>query len=141
MTTDTQQLKIAFSSTDGITVDGHFGSCEQFYIYSIDADKYQKIDVRQAQSGKDLDKIALKAELIADCHLLFCASIGGPPAARVTRSGIHPIKCKAVNDIFPEITEQLDLLQQRLRSGALPPWLAKIMGQANTLNERFSTSD
>ena len=35
MTTEMQQLKVAFASTDGITVNGHFGSCEHFYIYTI----------------------------------------------------------------------------------------------------------
>ena len=141
MTTDTPQLKIAFASSNGVTVDGHFGSCEQFYIYSLDADKQQKIDVRQAESGRGVDKNALRAELIADCHLLFCASIGGPAAARVIRSGIYPMKCKPVNDSFPDLADQLDQLQQRLKSGALPPWLGKIMGQTNNLNERFATSD
>lgn len=141
MTTERQQLQIAFATTDGVTVDGHFGSCEQFYIYSIDADKQQKIDVRQAQSGRGIDKNALRAELIADCQLMFCASIGGPAAARVIRSGIHPMKCKPVNDGFPEITEQLDLLQQRIQSGSLPPWLAKLMGLPAQLSARFATMD
>ena len=141
MTTDTPQLQIAFASSDGVTVDGHFGSCEQFYIYSLDADNQQQIDVRQAQSGRGVDKNALRAELIADCHLMFCASIGGPAAARVIRSGIHPMKCKPVNDSFPDITEQLDQLQQRLTSGALPPWLAKLMGLPEQLSARFETME
>lgn len=141
MTTETHQLQIAFASTDGVTVDGHFGSCEQFYIYSLDAQEQQKIDVRQAQSGRGVDKNAQRAELIKDCHLMFCASIGGPAAARVIRSGIHPMKCKPVNDAFPDISEQLDLLQQRMQSGNLPPWLAKITGQAEQLSSRFEAME
>ncbi len=137
MTTETQKLQIAFATTDGITVDGHFGSCEQFYIYDIDADSYQKIDVRQAASGRGVDKNAIRADLINDCQLLFCASIGGPAAARVIRSDIHPMKCKPVNDSFPAITEQLEQLQQRMQSKSLPPWLAKLTGQADQLSTRF----
>jgi len=109
--TTTQQLLIAFASTDGVTVDGHFGSCEQFDI----------------------------AELIADCHLMFCASIGGPAAARVIRAGIHPMKCKPVNETAPEITVQLSLLQERMKSGSLPPWLGKLTGQADLLSSRFES--
>jgi len=141
MTTETQPLQIAFASTDGVTVDGHFGSCEQFYIYTLDAEQQQKIDVRQALSGRGVDKNAQRAELIKDCHLLFCASIGGPAAARVIRSGIHPMKCKPVDDKFPAITEQLDLLQQRIQSAALPPWLAKLTGQTEQLSARFDTME
>ena len=141
MTTETRQLQIAFASSDGVTVDGHFGSCEQFYIYSLDAEQQQKIDVRQAESGRGVDKNALRAELIADCHLMFCASIGGPAAARVIRSGIYPMKCKPVNDSFPDITEQLEQLQQRIQSGALPPWLAKLMGLPEQLSARFEAME
>ena len=141
MTTETHPLQIAFASTDGVTVDGHFGSCEQFYIYTLDADQQQKIDVRQAQSGRGVDKNALRADLIKDCHLMFCASIGGPAAARVIRSGIHPMKCKPVNDTFPTITEQLEQLQQRIQSANLPPWLAKLTGQAEKLSARFETME
>jgi len=137
MTIETQQLQIAFATTDGVTVDGHFGSCEQFYIYTVDAESYQKLDVRKADSGRGIEKNAIRAETISDCHLLFCASIGGPAAARVIRADVHPMKCKPVNDTFPSITEQLEQLQSRMQSKALPPWLAKITGQAVTLNERF----
>ncbi len=137
MTTTTQQLQIAFISTDGVTVDGHFGSCEQFDIYTVDTQSYQKVDVRQAKSGRGVEKNALRAEIIADCQLLFCASIGGPAAARVIRNGIHPMKCKPLQNVYPDIEEQLQLLQARMQSESLPPWLAKITGQAENLSSRF----
>ena len=137
--TTTQQLLIAFASTDGVTVDGHFGSCEQFDIYTVDVKTYQKVGVRQAKSGRGIEKNAIRAELIADCHLMFCASIGGPAAARVIRAGIHPMKCKPVNETAPEITVQLSLLQERMKSGSLPPWLGKLTGQADLLSSRFES--
>ena len=136
MSTETQ-LKIAFASIDGVTVDGHFGSCEEFYIYTLDAQGYQKIDTRKAISGRGVEKNAQRAEIIADCHLLFCASIGGPAAARVIRSDIYPMKCKPDGDVFPEITDQLTQLQARMKSESLPPWLAKLTGQTDQLSTRF----
>jgi len=137
MTTETQ-LQIAFASIDGVTVDGHFGSCEQFYIYTLDAQGYQKIDTRTATSGRGVEKNAQRAALIDDCQLMFCASIGGPAAARVIRNGIHPMKCKPEGDVFPEISEQLTLLQERMKSETLPPWLAKLTGQNDHLSTRFN---
>lgn len=137
MTTERQQLTIAFASIDGITVDGHFGSCEKFYVYTLDADSYQQIEIRQAKSGRGIEKNAQRAELIKDCQLMFCASIGGPAAARVIRHGIHPMKCKPIANVFPDITEQLKLLQARMQSKSLPPWLAKLTGQTVQLNSRF----
>lgn len=134
MTTESPQLQVAFASTDGKTVDGHFGSCEKFYIYKLDAQQIEEIDVRNAEGGRGSEKNAFRAQIIKDCHLMFCASIGGPAAAKVIRAGIHPLKSKD----NATISEQLLALQQRVSSGALPPWLAKLMGQADLLNERFS---
>jgi len=135
--TSIQPLLIAFASTDGLNVDGHFGSCAQFYIYRIDADGYQKIEVREASSERGIEKNAQRAQAIADCHLLFCESIGGPAAARVIRSGIYPMKCKVSNTGPATIEAQLLLLQTRIQSDSLPPWLRKLTGQADALNHHF----
>ncbi|WP_415226459.1 NifB/NifX family molybdenum-iron cluster-binding protein [Psychromonas sp.] len=134
MTTKIPTLQIAFASTDGKTVDGHFGSCEKFYIYSLDAQQIQHIDVRNAEGGRGSEKNIFRAQIIKDCQLMFCASIGGPAAAKVINAGIHPLKSKD----NPTITDQLLELQQRVAAGALPPWLAKLMGQPDYLSERFA---
>lgn len=139
MTGNQQKIQVAFASTDGITVNGHFGSCDHFFIYTVDVDGKQKIEVRQAEAGRGTDKNSFRAKLIEDCHLLFCASIGGPAAARVIRSGIYPMKCKEVNNQAQSIVEQLNLLQQRIQSQSLPPWLAKITGQIDAQQTHFNT--
>ncbi|MGB5446868.1 MAG: NifB/NifX family molybdenum-iron cluster-binding protein [Psychromonas sp.] len=134
MTTNNPQLQIAFASSDGKTVDGHFGSCEKFYIYRLDAQHIEDLGMRNAEGGRGSEKNAFRASLIKDCQLMFCASIGGPAAAKVIRAGIHPLKSKD----NPTIADQLLELQQRVNSGALPPWLAKQMGQPDYLSERFA---
>ncbi|MCG6200812.1 NifB/NifX family molybdenum-iron cluster-binding protein [Psychromonas antarctica] len=134
MTTVSRKLLIAFASTDGKAVDGHFGSCEKFYIYRLDAEQIDHIEVRNAEGGRGSEKNSFRAQIIKDCQLMFCASIGGPAAAKVIRAGIHPLKSKD----NPSIDAQLLELQQRVSSGALPPWLAKHMGQEDYFNERFS---
>ena len=135
MTIKIPHLQIAIASTDGETIDGHFGSCEKFYIYKLDADQIEYIDLREAEGGRGIEKNAFRAQIIKDCQLMFCASIGGPAAAKVINAGIHPLKSKD----NPSISEQLLELQQRVSQGALPPWLAKMMGQPDHLNERFQS--
>lgn len=137
MTTDKPSLQIAIASTDGSTIDGHFGSCEKFYIYKLDAQQIEYIDMREAEGGRGIEKNAFRAQIIKDCQLMFCASIGGPAAAKVINAGIHPLKSKNT----PAILDQLSELQERVSSGSLPPWLAKLMGQPDFLNERFSSLD
>lgn len=137
MATANTSLFIAFASSDGQVVDGHFGSCEQFYIYRLSDNELEFVESREAKSGRGTEKNALRAQLISDCQLMFCASIGGPAAARVIRTGIHPMKSKYVDQKPAGIQEQLQLLQKRMQSQTLPPWLAKLMGHNLSLEQRF----
>jgi nitrogen fixation protein NifX len=126
-------LQIAIASSDGHCIDGHFGSCEKFYIYKLDGEQIEYIELREAEGGRGIEKNAFRAQIIKDCQLMFCASIGGPAAAKVINAGIHPLKSKD----NPTILDQLAELQQRIIDGALPPWLSKMMGQSDHLSERF----
>jgi len=116
-------IRIAIANNKGENLDGHFGSCERFLIYQVSSTAIKLVAVR---SGLDADaaedKNKARAEVIADCDLVFIQSIGGPAAAKVVRAGVHPLKKPKggpVRDILAE-------LQGALLSP--PPWLARIMG-------------
>ena len=117
-------IRVAIANNKGENLDGHFGSCERFLVYQVSADAIKLVAIR---SGLDADaaedKNKARAEVIADCDLLFIQSIGGPAAAKVVRAGVHPLK-KPKGGAAREILAELQ--------GALvcpPPWLARIMGQ------------
>ena len=119
-------VRIACASNDGINVDGHFGSCNQFMIYQVSADEARLIDIRDTDIPAGLevdDKNVFRAELIQDCQVLYIASVGGPAAAKIVKQGIHPIKLSAIDPIS-EVVDQL----QSVIAGTPPPWLAKVMG-------------
>jgi nitrogen fixation protein NifX len=119
-------VKIACASTDGINVDGHFGSCSQFLIFQVSADEVRLIDIRSTDIPEDLevdDKNVFRAELIQDCQVLYISSVGGPAAAKIVKLGIHPMKLSGIERIS-DIIDQL----QTVISGTPPPWLAKVMG-------------
>jgi nitrogen fixation protein NifX len=116
-------IRIAIANNKGENLDGHFGSCERFLIYQVSSTAIKLVAVR---SGLDADaaedKNKARAEVIADCDLVFIQSIGGPAAAKVVRAGVHPLKKPkggSARDILAE-------LQGALQSP--PPWLARIMG-------------
>lgn len=116
-------IRVACASNGNGKLDGHFGSCEEFLIYQVSPSGYQLVEVRAADDLDAEDKTSHRVSLIADCNILFIASIGGPPAARVIRAGIHPIKRPAAGLIEAEMAG----LSEALSSG-VPPWLAKAMG-------------
>jgi nitrogen fixation protein NifX len=128
-------IRVACASNAGEQLDGHFGSCRRFLVYQVAADAFKLIDCREidAASGQAQDdKNAYRASLIADCQVLFVASIGGPAAAKVVKQEIHPIKRPQMGDARAHV-EQLS----RTLADKAPPWLAKVMGQAADERVRF----
>lgn len=127
-------VRIACSSNNGDKIDGHFGSCARYLIYQVSADQVRLVDIRSIPPiDPDDDKNKIRAELIADCHVLCTASIGGPATAKVVRAGLHPMKIKEMKT-GPEMMAEL---QSVLRSSP-PPWMAKIMGDAPEERSRFA---
>ena len=124
-------IRVAFASNRGERLDGHFGSCARFLIYQVSATEARLIAVRPASTVVRLtvDHSAERVASIGDCDLLCVLSIGGPAAARVVNSGIHPIKRPQPEDTRALLTE----LQQVL-AGEPPPWLARIIGRDSNIS-------
>ncbi len=126
-------IRIAFASNRGDLLDGHFGSCRRFLIYQVSKDESRLIDIRNIDHTLEVDdKNSYRASLIDDCQILFIASIGGPAAAKVVKTGVHPIK----KPMAGTATEEIANLQAVIGKGA-PPWLAKVMGVSAEDRIRF----
>ncbi|QVL51105.1 MAG: dinitrogenase iron-molybdenum cofactor biosynthesis protein [Thiocapsa sp.] len=129
-------VRVACASNGGDELDGHFGAARHFLVYQVSAHEIRLIDVRGVdESGTVEDKNGQRAALIADCQVLYVASIGGPAAAKVVKTDIHPIKDAAGGSA----RERMVALQRILGEKA-PPWLAKAMGQTPEQRVRFARS-
>ncbi|MEW8536687.1 MAG: dinitrogenase iron-molybdenum cofactor biosynthesis protein [Candidatus Thiodiazotropha endolucinida] len=130
-------IRVACASNKGEMLDGHFGSCKRFLIYQVSDKENRLIEIREIDDTQaDGDKNGYRASLIADCQVLFVASIGGPAAAKMVRVGAHPIKKPQMGPAIDEITK----LQAVIGSKA-PPWLAKVMGQSPEERIRFEQEE
>ncbi len=128
-------IRVACASNGGEQVDGHFGSARRFLVYQVAADGHRLIDCRDIDdSAAEVsdDKNNHRAGLIADCQVLYCASIGGPAAAKVVKRDIHPIKL-ADNPAASACMAELS----RILNHKAPPWLAKVMGADTDERVRF----
>ena len=124
-------MKVAFATEDGERVDAHFGWARSIMVYDVQPDAYTLdktviFDGILEQDGNE-DKINPKLEALKECAIVYVADIGGPAAARVVASKIHPVKAKNreyINDLIADI--------QKVMKGTPPPWLRKAMmkGQA-----------
>jgi nitrogen fixation protein NifX len=126
-------IRVACASNGGELLDGHFGSCRRFLVYQVSAKQARLIDCRDIDDSlAEDDKNSYRASLIADCQVLYVASIGGPAAAKVVKQDIHPIKFPDGGSARAHIIELQGVLADKT-----PPWLAKIMGHAPDARVRF----
>ncbi len=126
-------LRLAIASNGGEELNGHFGSCERFLIYQVGVEASRLIDVRStAETEGAEDRNVARAELIADCNVVYVQSIGGPAAAKVVRAGVHPVKLP----LGGPAAEAIARLQSSMHKP--PPWLARAMGVEAASLARFT---
>ena len=131
------KVKIAFTTSDRIHVNAHFGWAKEIDVYEISDQGYEfretlKFDGDLKEDGNE-DKITPKLEALHDCTIVYVLAIGGSAAARLIKHGVTPVKAKSEEE---EIAEILNKLVQILK-GNPPPWLRKALGQkkSNFLEE------
>jgi len=128
-------IRVACASNNDEQLDGHFGSCERFLIYQVAPTELRLVAVRPTlEADHAEDRNAARAQVIADCQVVYVQSIGGPAAAKVVRAGVHPVKIARATPARAAIAQ----LQNALRSP--PPWLAKIMGVKAASLEKFAAA-
>ncbi|MBI1921889.1 MAG: nitrogen fixation protein NifX [Geobacter sp.] len=121
-------MKIAFTSKTGEIIDEHFGQCTGFHVWEIgpeEATFLTKVSAITTAEDEE-DRIAARANAIADCAIVYTMQIGGPAAAKLVARKIHPMK---TNTEVP-VAEIVAKLQEVLR-GNPPPWLRKAMNKDN----------
>lgn len=118
-------IKIAFASKDGEFVNEHFGWCEKFYIYEVDANHYKFI--KEVDSSikheKEVDKLEYKIECIDASDILYVTKIGPKAANMVKIAGTYSLKSSSEDEKIEDVLESL----QKLMSDNPPLWLQRIL--------------
>ncbi len=75
------EIKVAVASSDGKTVNEHFGRTRSFLIYRLTGDQWRQVEERTnlpACSGRQHDDNLLErtAELLSDCRGVVVSQIG-----------------------------------------------------------------
>lgn len=119
-------LRVALCSDSGNELNGHFGSCLRYLVYQVSATESRCVGIRDAlEADFAADKNLFRTQLIADCHVLYVVSMGGPAAAKVIRANIYPIK-RIEGGPATEILSEF----QGMMAGSPPPWMLKALGVA-----------
>lgn len=130
---DTKQregcVRVAFASSDNITINDHFGRSKSFLIFDVSSTGYFKAGKVQFSETEETkvcnpeNKHFEKIKALSTCHIVYSQSIGGPVAARLIQQKIHPMVAKD----NPTIESILTHLKVML-GGTVPPWMRKITG-------------
>jgi nitrogen fixation protein NifX len=128
-------MRIAFASSDGRSINQHFGMAERFYIWDVGPDYAREIGkvVPGKRATAHDDKLVSRTDAVDGCSIVYLIQIGGPAAAKLVARHIQPIKAK-LNTPIPEAISEL---QQVLKVNP-PPWLRKAASLAVPDVERES---
>lgn len=120
-------MLVGFASSDGLTIDSHFASAPGFerYVFTVDSQGVYQDSQEAKGPAESEDKVDARIQILKECAIVYCTQIGGPAAARLVQSGIHPIKVPKGTPIADEVRR----LDQLLSSQKLPPWLKKKLNQ------------
>ena len=90
--------RYAMVSTDGVSVDEHFGLATQFLIYDmedppvlVEKRKTETLSTGDPDHPFDADKFARIAALLKDCSRVYVTRIGETPSARLKEMGVEPV--------------------------------------------------
>ena len=100
-------MKIAVATTDGKTVNEHFGRAEKFLIYNVTGTKFDLLMEKHvepyATGSKDHDfDVSRFHEVVKglkDCEKVFITKIGDEPAGALKAMGIEAVYSGAIKDI------------------------------------------
>lgn len=117
-------LRVAFATKDMEEVNAHFGGAKEFVVYNVSKDGYEVSEVIKTDTSEleDDDKTDFRVRALKGVNIMYCESIGGTAAAKVIRSGIHPMK---VNE--PTLIEDLLKNLVSMINGNPPPWVKNII--------------
>ncbi|EAW37212.1 nitrogen fixation protein NifX [Lyngbya sp. PCC 8106] len=122
-------MKVAFTTSDKVHINAHFGSARMIDVYDVTKQGYNfvntlEFDDNLKEDGNE-DKLVPKIEALSDCTLVYVLAIGGSAAARLIRKKITPVKAQSEEE---EVLAILDKLVKTL-NGNPPPWLRKVIQQ------------
>jgi len=100
----TSVYKVAIASTDGETVNMHYGKATKFYIYSIDDEVgYDLVEERQVepvcQEGSHvISKMEESVLRFTDCRYIVVSRLGTAASAALSAAGITAMELPGTID-------------------------------------------
>ncbi|DAB28502.1 MAG: nitrogen fixation protein NifX [Sulfurimonas sp. RIFOXYD12_FULL_33_39] len=128
-------IKVAFASNDMQKINSHFGGAKEFCVYRVSKDGFELEGIVKTDTS-DLegdDKTDFKIKALDGVNIMYCESIGPTAAAKVIRSGMHPMKDEQERKIEDVLKELVFMINANP-----PPWIKKIIHVQNSQDIRLA---
>ena len=96
--------KIAIATSDGFTINEHFGHAKFFRVYELGDNGYTALEVRDAVAacqhslGHDTTRFDKIIELLSDCDAVLVQKIGEGAAAYLISRGVRVFEVSGTID-------------------------------------------
>lgn len=129
---NTPVLKIAFATSDRVSVDQHFGAAVGFAIYAVDGASAQLVEVTEypleSMDGNE-DKLASRISALAGCAAVYCLAVGGSAVRQLLAGGVQPVRVETETSI----ESLLHMLRKAVRDGGVA-WIDRIVRHGHDKN-------
>ena len=122
-------LRVAVGSTDGQTIDAHFGHLREFLIYDVSSHGAQLVERRPINDrycngpttcGDGNATLPDAIQTLQDCPVLLCARIGFEPWRSLQDAGIQPNSEHALKSITEALSVVYQEWQENRRFNTMP---------------------
>lgn len=88
-----EKLNIAFATNNQIHLNEHFGSCQQFAIYSLSQGSSEHLRTVDfiAIEGHNQNKINDRLNTLQGCFAVYCLACGNPVRQQLMANGIRVV--------------------------------------------------
>lgn len=120
-------MNIAFASSNGESVDQHFGHSQTFYLYSVGKESSELLSVIDSSEEPEgeKEKLSYKIGTISEADIMYCTQIGPTASKMVQAAGVHPVRVAEGENIVEAIMKLQDMLNE-----SPAPWLLRIYHKA-----------
>lgn len=95
-------FKVAFATSDRVSVNQHFGASAGFAIYAVDGERSRLVEVAEypaesyqnSMDGNE-NKLAERISALADCAAVYCLAVGGSAVRQLLASGVQPVRLES----------------------------------------------
>lgn len=137
-------MKVAFATSDRLSVNQHFGASAGFAIYGIDETRTRLIELvefpepqaaagapdsaekpAEPTGGSSHNRLAEKVAALDGCAAVYCLAVGGAAVRQLLARGIQPMRL----DDKTKIDGLLDDLRRSAHAGGVA-WIDRALRRA-----------